>query len=135
MIRAVLEGVALSMGQIAGLMQQAGVPIERIRIGGGGARSTLWRTILASALDAPIISTNAEEGPAYGAALLAGVGIGVWPNVRETCGATIKETETIDPDSRWSSVYAELAPTFDAMYYDLTDRFSSLTAIATRLDT
>jgi len=132
MIRAVLEGVALSMGQIAGLMQHAGVPIERIRTGGGGAKSRLWRTILASVFDAPMISTNAQEGPAYGAALLAGAGVGVWSDVREACDTTIKETETIDPDPAWADAYREMAPTFDAMYYDLRERFSALTSIAHR---
>lgn len=97
LVRAVIEGVSFAMGQIVGLVRSVGVPVTRIRLGGGGARSTLWRQIMADVCGAPVEVPNTEEGPAFGAALLAGVGVGVWPGVTEACQKTIAVTERRDP--------------------------------------
>ena len=62
-----------------------GIPITQVRASGGGARSDFWRHLQADIYKRPIVLTNAAEGPAYGVALLAGVGTGVWKSVEEAC--------------------------------------------------
>src|SRR5690554_1229004 len=80
MTRAVLEGVAFGLKDIFNLMQQSGLPApDQVRVSGGGAKSPLWRQILADVLGTELVTVNTTEGAAYGAALLAGVGTGVWP--------------------------------------------------------
>src|SRR5258707_10054092 len=85
-IRAILEGVAFSLRDTLTLFAEMNVPVERIRLGGGGARAPLWRQIQADVYGQAIEILAAEEGAAYGAALLAGVGGGVWSSVDEACG-------------------------------------------------
>ncbi|GMV25437.1 MAG: xylulokinase [Phycisphaerae bacterium] len=97
MIRAVIEGVTFSMAQILDLVRSIGVPVRAVRIGGGGAKSALWRQMQADLYGLPVITTNTEEGPAFGAALLAGVGANVWTSVEEATRATIREDEHRDP--------------------------------------
>jgi xylulokinase len=74
-----------------------GVPVKAIRLGGGGARGPLWREIQAEVYGQPVELLEAEEGGAFGAALLAGAGIGVWPSVEAACAATVRVAETIAP--------------------------------------
>lgn len=122
LIRAVLEGVTANMGIILGIVEALPVRVEKVRLGGGGNRSRLWRQMQADVYGKPVATLNAEEGPAFGAALLAGVGAGAWASVPEACAATIRETETIDPGpeaGRYAPVraglaelYATLAPAF-----------------------
>src|SRR5690606_5426708 len=79
--RAVMEGVAFELKDSVELMKPLGLSVGRVRIAGGGARSALWRQILADILDAELATTDATEGAAYGAALLGGVGAGVFDSV------------------------------------------------------
>ena len=97
-IRAVLEGVAFSLRDSLTIFDEMGVPATRIRLGGGGARSPLWRQIQADAYRQPVDVLAAEEGAAYGAALLAGVGAGVWGSVDEACAAAVRVAGTVAPD-------------------------------------
>ncbi len=96
-IRAVLEGVAFSLRDTFTLFQELGVPVRGIRLGGGGARGPLWRQIQADVFGHPVQLLEAEEGGAFGAALLAGTGIGAWPSVDAACEATIRVAQTIPP--------------------------------------
>lgn len=96
-VRAVLEGVAFSLRDTFTLFQELGVPVKAIRLGGGGARGPLWRQIQANVYGHAVELLEAEEGGAFGAALLAGTGIGVWSSVEEACAATIRVAETIQP--------------------------------------
>jgi xylulokinase len=84
-IRAILEGVAFSLKDTFTLFGALGVPVKSIRLGGGGARSSLWQQIQADVYGMPVDLLVADEGGAYGAGLLAGVGVGVWPSVDEAC--------------------------------------------------
>ena len=97
-IRAVLEGVAFSLRDSLTILDEMGVPATRIRLGGGGARSRLWRQIQADAYRQPVDVLAAEEGAAYGAALLAGVGAGVWGSVDEACAGAVRVAGTVTPD-------------------------------------
>ena len=96
-IRAVLEGVAFSLQDTFTLFQELGIPVEKIRLGGGGARGPLWRQIQADVYNHPVELLEAEEGGAFGAALLAGAGVNAWPSVEAACDATIRPAQTIHP--------------------------------------
>jgi xylulokinase len=98
-IRSILEGVAFSLRDTLTIFSEMGVPVETIRLGGGGARSPLWRQIQADVYGSTVEILAAEEGAAYGAALLAGVGIGVWPSVDEACARAVKVASRVEPDA------------------------------------
>jgi len=96
-VRAVLEGVAFSLRDTFTLFEELGIPVKSIRLGGGGARGSLWRQIQADVYGQPVELLGAEEGGAFGAALLAGTGVGAWPDVESACAATVRVSETIAP--------------------------------------
>jgi xylulokinase len=96
-IRAILEGVAFSLRDTFTLFDEMNVPVTRIRLGGGGARSRLWRQIQADVYGHEVEVLVADEGAAHGAALLAGVGAGLWPSVDAACAAAVRVAERIEP--------------------------------------
>jgi xylulokinase len=96
-IRAIFEGVALSLRDSFTLFDEMKVTVQSIRLGGGGARSPLWRQIQADVYGHEVEIVEAEEGAAYGAAILAGVGKGVWGSVDEACAAVVRVAKTIAP--------------------------------------
>jgi len=98
-VRAVLEGVAFSLKDTFTLFAELGIPVARIRLGGGGARSPLWQQIQADIYGQPVELLAAEEGGAYGAALLAAVGVKAWPTVEAACAATIQVAGEVAPRS------------------------------------
>jgi xylulokinase len=104
-VRAVLEGVAYSLEDTFTLFAALGIPVSGIRLGGGGARGPLWRQIQASVYGHAVEVLTAEEGGAFGAALMAGVGAGAWPDLDAACAAGIAVAERIEPDPAWESAY------------------------------
>jgi xylulokinase len=96
-VRAILEGVAFSLRDTFTLFREMKVPVKNIRLGGGGARSPLWRQIQADVFGQSVEIVEAEEGAAFGAALLAAVGAGVWPSVDAACAATIRAASCVEP--------------------------------------
>jgi len=100
-IRAILEGVAFSLRDTFTLFDEMKVSVDRIRLGGGGARSPLWRQIQADVYGREVEIVEAEEGAAYGAAILAGVGAGMWKSVDEACAAVVRVAKTVktQPDA------------------------------------
>ena len=93
-----MEGVAYSSaGYVYSCLRSLGIPVKAIRLGGGGARGPLWRQIQADVYGQPVELLEAEEGGAFGAALLAGVGVGAWPSVEAACAATVRVAEVIEP--------------------------------------
>ncbi|HEY6266665.1 MAG TPA: xylulokinase [Candidatus Acidoferrum sp.] len=96
-VRAILEGVAFSLRDTFSLFREMNVPVTSIRLGGGGSRSPLWRQIQADVYGHAVEIVEAEEGAAYGAALLAGVGAGVWPTVDAACAATVRVASRVNP--------------------------------------
>ena len=94
-VRAVMEGVAYSLRDTLTLFGELGIPVESIRLGGGGARGKLWRQIQADVYGQAVELLEAEEGGAFGAALLAGTGVGAWPSVEAACAATVRVAEVI----------------------------------------
>jgi xylulokinase len=115
----VLEGVAFSLRDSFGIFDELHVPVKRVRVGGGGARSALWRSIQAAVYNHAVETVVAEEGAAYGAALLAGVGAGVWPTVDAACDAVVRTKDITSPDGPAVSVldrrYAEFRRVYPAL--------------------
>jgi len=124
-VRAILEGVAFSLRDSFSIFEEMKVPVKNIRLGGGGARSTLWQQIQADVYAHAVEVVEAEEGAAYGAALLAGVGTGVWNTVDDACRQAVRVKTTIEPN-RESSVfmqqqyrkYRRIYPALRSMYED-----------------
>jgi xylulokinase len=98
-VRAILEGVAFSLRDTFTIFSEMEVPVEKIRLGGGGARAPLWRQIQADVYGQTVELLAAEEGAAYGAALLAGVGAGVWSSVDQACTQAVRVEKRVEPDS------------------------------------
>jgi len=97
MVRAILEGVAFSLKDTFTIFEDIGVPVSQIRLGGGGARSALWRQIQADVYSQTVEILAAEEGAAYGAAILAGVGAGGWKSVDQASDAIVRVVARIAP--------------------------------------
>jgi xylulokinase len=96
-IRAILEGVAFSLKDTLTIFAEMNVPVKNIRLGGGGARSSLWRQIQADVYGQEVEIVEAEEGAAFGAAILAGVGARMWPSVDAACDSVVRVVERISP--------------------------------------
>jgi xylulokinase len=96
-IRAILEGIAFSLRDTFTIFRELGVPVNSIRLGGGGARSPLWQQIQADIYGRRVDLVAAGEGAAYGAALLAGVGAGVWPSVEAACETAVHVAKQVEP--------------------------------------
>jgi xylulokinase len=116
LVRAVLEGVAYGLRDSLEILRQLGVEPTVGRVSGGGARSTLWLRILASALRLPLERTEVEAGSAFGAALLAGVAGGLFADVHEAVGQCVRVRDTVEPDPEWTAVYDEGYQRFRALY-------------------
>jgi xylulokinase len=124
--RSVLEGVAFGLRDSFELIKGAGLPnIEQVRVSGGGAKSPLWRQILADVFNAELVTVNTTEGAAYGAALLAGVGAGVWPDVDAACDACVKVTGSTAPQADMVPLYEEAYRAYTQLYPALKPTWSS----------
>ena len=115
-IRAILEGVAFSLKDTFSIFDEMKVPVERIRLGGGGARSPLWRQIQADVYGHEVEIVAAEEGAAYGAAILAAVGAGQFASVDEACDAVIHIASRATPDPSASALMQKNYATFRRLY-------------------
>ncbi len=129
MIRAILEGVAYSLRDSFEIFREMSVPIEQVRASGGGARSELWRQIQADVFNTELVTVNATEGPAYGVALLAGVGTGVWQSVPEACDATIKITGRTAPDPARVKLYDDYYAVYRGLYGKLKPAYDQVAEV------
>jgi xylulokinase len=114
--RAILEGVAFSLRDTLTIFQEIDVPVKAIRLGGGGARSPLWRQIQADIYGQPVETVEAEEGAAYGAAILAAVGAKAWPSVDAACDAVVRIAENMIPNSKDSLVMEKSYASYRRIY-------------------
>lgn len=96
--RAVMEGVAFSLRDAIEIFREMGARVDHIRLGGGGSHSALWRQIQADVFAEPVETIEADEGAAFGAAILAGIGVGAWDSVDEACERTIRVAGSVGPD-------------------------------------
>jgi xylulokinase len=116
MVRALLEGVAFGLRDSLELLRELGAEAAVARVSGGGARSNLWLKIVASVLNVPLERTAAEEGAAFGAALLGGVRAGVFASAREAVDACVRVRDRIEPDPVWAQAYDEQYSRFRELY-------------------
>ena len=130
LIRSLLEGVTFGMRDALEIIRRMNIDVTQVRASGGGARSPFWRQLQADVYDQPVVVTNAEEGPAYGVALLAGVGTGVWDSVEEACRACIKERARVKPNKKRAAQYDRFYATYVKLYDDLKERFAEMAALS-----
>jgi xylulokinase len=126
MTRAVLEGVAFSLRDTFELMKEMGIEITDISINGGGAKSKLWCHIIADVLNVKVNKLNTNEGPAYGASILAAVGFKLFDTVEDACDKFIKVTETINPKKENCELYNQKYEKFRKIYPATKELFKQL---------
>src|SRR5215217_7235661 len=125
--RALLEGVSFGLKDSFTLIQNAGLgAITQVRASGGGTKGALWRQILASVLEAELVTVNTTEGAAYGAALLAGVGAGAWADVATACHTCINITGRTQPEPSQADAYKQAYALYQELYPALKSSFSRM---------
>ncbi len=129
LIRAVMEGVAYSQRECLDVFRDIGVEVGSMAVCGGGARSPLWRQMLCDLYACPIHTIASDEGPALGAAILAGVAAGVFPSLEEACGALVRPGPDQYPDQEASARYEPYFRLYKKLYADLKDSFSLLSRL------
>ncbi|MCX5683550.1 MAG: xylulokinase [Planctomycetota bacterium] len=129
MARAVMEGATYAMRDCLEIIRGMGVPITDIRVSGGGAKSKFWRGLQADIYGGAVSVVSSKEGPAYGVALLAGVGTGVWASVPEACDATIKTVSRTKANAKNVKRYDTLYPEYGQLYRSLKDDFKRIAAM------
>ena len=131
MVRSLLEGVTFGMADMLHILRDGlHLPVTQIRTTGGGARSAFWRQLQADMYDAPVAVTNADEGAAYGVALLAGVGTGAFASVEQACAASIETAEVLKPTRKSAALYARRHAVYANLYGDLRERFAEIAALS-----
>ena len=128
-IRSVLEGITFGMADQLDIFQQMGVKVTKVRLSGGGAKSGFWRQLQADIYGKDVALINADEGPAYGAALLAGVGIKTWPSVPAACNQAIRDVQIIKPSKPAAKRYADLHKQYQRLYTALAGEFKAIAAL------
>ncbi len=129
MIRSLLEGVTFGMADALNIMQEMGIPTRSVRLSGGGARSDFWRQLQADIYNTPVVTINAQEGPAYGVALLAGVGTGVWSSVKQACKQAISETEKRKPNRKLAKLYQQYHKQYSNLYTALEPMYEQIAGL------
>jgi len=130
MTRAVMEGVIFSLRDSLEILRGLDVPVDDVRATGGGARSDLWRQLQADIYATPIRRTVADEGPAFGAALLAGVASGTYADVDEATSVVKLREEITEPDMQRSKTYEEYYEVYRSLYPATSSAMSRLTELA-----
>ncbi|HEY1679316.1 MAG TPA: xylulokinase [Candidatus Sulfotelmatobacter sp.] len=115
-IRAIMEGVAFSLKDSFTIFEEMKIPVTSIRLGGGGARSPLWRQIQADVYGHEVEIVAAEEGAAYGAAILAGTGAGAWSSVEQACDAVVSVAKRIAPSAKDTATMQSAYETYRKIY-------------------
>ncbi|MGC9454289.1 MAG: xylulokinase [Phycisphaerae bacterium] len=129
--RSVMEGATFAMNDVVTILRERGLDITRVRLSGGGARSGFWRQMQADIYGCTCETINAEEGPAYGVALLAAVGTGRFRDVREACSEAISVTRTIEPDEKLKKFYQPYYQQYRRLYPALKEQFAGMAKLPT----
>lgn len=126
MTQAMMEGVAFGIKDSYEIAKSLGIKVERTKMCGGGAKSPLWRRILANVLNLKVDILEAEEGPALGGAMLAAVGCGVYSSVEEIAQKLVKVKETVEPDPEIVDLYNQRYEIFKSIYPTLKGLFEDM---------
>ena len=129
MIRAVMEGVTYSLKDCYDILKEMGVEFSEMYACGGGGTSPLWRQMMADVYGCPVRTVRSKEGPALGAAILAAVGTGLYPDVKTACDAMVKSNPQQDPIPENTAKYAEYHKLYQSLYISLKDRYKELAAL------
>ena len=127
--RAVIEGVCFAMRDSLELMKLQGVSPTEVRAIGGGARSSMWLQTLADVFGLPIATVQPQGGAAYGAALLAAVGCGIFHTVDDAVGSCITTQTAAQPEANLTATYEELYHAYKRLYPALKGEFAALAGI------
>ncbi|MCC6446129.1 MAG: xylulokinase [Armatimonadetes bacterium] len=124
--RSVMEGAAYAMRDSFEIFKEMSVPVSQVRASGGGARSPFWRQMQADITGQTHVTINADEGPAFGVALLAAVGTGLYASVEEACDAAIQVVTKTPPVPAITAVYNDFYPIYSALYGSLKPHFAEV---------
>jgi xylulokinase len=130
MVRAILEGVTYSLRDCLEIIEQQKVAVKQIRASGGGSRSAFWRQMQADVLGKTVVSMAADEGPAYGVALLAAVGAGEFNNIGEACEAIVKTRGQTKSNAGARKLYDNAFPEYQQLYRSLRDDFKHIAELS-----
>ena len=125
-----MEGAAFAMRDSFEIIRGMGVPVGEVRLSGGGARSELWRQIQADIYGTDSAVVSSTEGPAFGVALLAGVGTGMWKSVEEACDATIRVVDRTACDGKRKALYDRAYEIYVSLYRALKSDFRRMAEFA-----
>jgi xylulokinase len=125
----VLEGVAFSQLECVEVFREMGVPVGDMMITGGGAKSKIWREMLTDLYGCPVSVPASDEGAALGAAILAGVGSGIYASLEEACGQLIGKGKTTLPNETQGRAYAPYFELYKQLYLSLKADFKTLAGI------
>ena len=128
MARSVMEGVTYAMRDSLTIIEDLGVPVRECRVSGGGSKSKLWRQLQADVFGKKAVTINAEEGPAYGVALLAAVGDGAYKNIQQACDATVRVLTETPVQRSQKRKYDRRFPVYQRLYHALKEDFKRIAA-------
>lgn len=126
LLRAIMEGITYSLADCNDILRELGIRVEHMRVCGGGSKNPLWRQIMADLYECEIVSLEQEEGPAYGVAILAGVGTGVFRDVREASKRLVKTGKTMQPIPEEVEIYKKYHAIYDSLYEHMKEDFNTL---------
>ena len=126
LVRSVMEGATYAMRDCLEIIRDMNIPVREIRLSGGGARSKFWREMQADIYGQKVVTINAEEGPAYGVALLAATGTGAYKNIEEACGASIRVVTSTPARAGNRRLYDRLYPQYGQLYQSLKDDYARI---------
>lgn len=126
MTQAVLEGVAFALRDSFEIAKSLGIQIDRTKICGGGAKSLLWKKIIANVLNVKVDVPETEEGPGYGAAILAAVACSEYASVEEAAQKLLKVVDTVEPDAELAAKYEKRYAQFKQIYPTVKELFGKL---------
>lgn len=124
--RSVMEGATYAMRDCLELIRDMNIPVEQIRVSGGGAKSEFWKQVQADIYGQEVVTINAEEGPAYGVALLAAAGTGAYSDVVEACEATIRVVTQTKTCETAKETYNRGYPIYQQLYRSLQEDYTAI---------
>jgi len=127
--RSVMEGATYGLRDSLAIIRDLDVPVNEIRVSGGGSKSAFWRQIQADIFGQDVVTINAEQGPAYGVALLATVGSGAYKNIEEACSATIRVVSRTKCDAKSAKAYDCRFPIYQQLYRSLKSDFRAIESL------
>ena len=126
MVQAVLEGVAFAIRDSVEVARSLGIEIKRSKICGGGSKSPLWKAIFANVLGIPLDMVKTEQGPGFGAVMLAMVGCGLYKDVQSAADSLVSTASTVEPDDKLVALYEERYGRFKQIYPAMKGLFSRI---------